>query len=67
MNKRGKNTGFTKRVSNEEFELRAQKVIDTEVRSQVEVYEKLQKTETCSSELVLSPAQKAHVTCHGLR
>ncbi|PHS66984.1 MAG: hypothetical protein COB12_04800 [Flavobacterium sp.] len=64
MNKQGNNKGFTKRVSNQEFENEAQKVIDNEVRQQVEVYQQLGKEESTRNAIVLSPAQKAHLACH---
>ena len=64
MNKQGNNKGFTKRVSNQEFDTEAQKVIDNEVRQQVEVYEQLAKVESTPNIVVLSPAQKAHLACH---
>lgn len=52
--------GFTKRVSNEVFESRAQKEIDTNVRHQVNVYERLQ-TDKTKNKPVLTPDQKAHL------
>ncbi|WP_339883528.1 hypothetical protein [Polaribacter vadi] len=50
-------------VSFEEQSKKAQEILESEVRPQVELYERLKQKNSSPKAVVLSPAQKAYLAC----